>query len=157
MSKKRKEQLCRVCKKRPVWIGGDVKNPGHVCKKCYHAHMLPERERRRGQIVQGAATPEQRRAVKQQKASKPLKPSRTKRKTEQREQEECGPTTLTLTLPLDLVVRMISHCEREGLEFEDMIQTLLLEEYCPQERQNKPAVTQPSTPRPARSRFRLVQ
>ena len=43
MGKKRKERLCRICKKRPVWVGGDVKNPGSVCKKCYHAHVWPDR------------------------------------------------------------------------------------------------------------------
>ena len=42
MGKKRKPRLCRICKKRPVWIGGDVKNPGPVCKRCYHAHVWPE-------------------------------------------------------------------------------------------------------------------
>ena len=26
MSKKHKQRRCRICKKRPVWIGGDVKN-----------------------------------------------------------------------------------------------------------------------------------
>ncbi len=34
---------CRICKKRPVWKGGDVKNPGPVCKKCYHKHVWRER------------------------------------------------------------------------------------------------------------------
>ena len=33
MSKKHKQRRCRICKKRPVWIGGDVKNPGPVCKE----------------------------------------------------------------------------------------------------------------------------
>lgn len=79
MSKKRKERLCRICKKRPVWIGGDVKNPGPVCKKCYHAHVWPERQRRRGQIVQGAATPEQKKVVKQQEPSDELRPFHNKR------------------------------------------------------------------------------
>jgi len=79
MGKKRKERLCRICKKRPVWIGGDVKNPGPVCKKCYHAHVWPERQRRRGQIVQGAATPEQKRVVKQKEPSDELRPSLNKR------------------------------------------------------------------------------
>jgi hypothetical protein len=32
----RKPRKCRICKKRPVWTGGDVKNPGPVCKQCYH-------------------------------------------------------------------------------------------------------------------------
>jgi hypothetical protein len=44
VSKKRKQRRCRICKKRPVWIGGDVKNPGNVCKRCYHAHVWPERK-----------------------------------------------------------------------------------------------------------------
>ena len=35
MSRKR-VQKCRACKKNPVWRGGDVKNPGPVCKRCYH-------------------------------------------------------------------------------------------------------------------------
>jgi hypothetical protein len=37
--KKRKPRKCRICKKSPVWTGGDVKNPGPVCKKCYHKHV----------------------------------------------------------------------------------------------------------------------
>ena len=41
--KKRRQRLCCICKKRPVWVGGDVKNPGHVCKRCCHAHVWPER------------------------------------------------------------------------------------------------------------------
>jgi hypothetical protein len=40
MSKPRK---CRICKKRPVWSGGDVKNPGPFCKQCYHRKVWPER------------------------------------------------------------------------------------------------------------------
>jgi hypothetical protein len=40
----RKPRKCRICKKRPVWIGGDVKNPGPVCKQCYHKKVWPERE-----------------------------------------------------------------------------------------------------------------
>ena len=80
MRKKRKEQLCRICKKRPVWIGGDVKNPGRVCKKCYHAHVWPEQMARRGQKVQGALTPEQnKRVVKRQEPSKELRPVHDKR------------------------------------------------------------------------------
>ena len=47
MSKKCKQRRCRICKKRPVWIGGDVKNPGNVCKRCYHAHVWPEHKNRR--------------------------------------------------------------------------------------------------------------
>ena len=37
------QRRCRICKKRPVWKGGDVKNPGPVCKKCYHKHVWRER------------------------------------------------------------------------------------------------------------------
>ena len=51
MSKKHKQRRCRICKKRPVWIGGDVKNSQGTCKKCYHAHVWPERQRRRRQKV----------------------------------------------------------------------------------------------------------
>ena len=36
MAKRRKTRKCHICKKRPVWRGGDVKNPGPFCKKCYH-------------------------------------------------------------------------------------------------------------------------
>jgi hypothetical protein len=43
MSRKNKPRKCRICKKRPVWRGGDVKNPGPVCKKCYHKHVWPDR------------------------------------------------------------------------------------------------------------------
>ena len=39
----RKPRKCRICKKRPVWTGGDVKNPGPVCKKCYHQKVGPDR------------------------------------------------------------------------------------------------------------------
>ena len=60
MGKKRKPRLCRICKKRPVWIGGDVKDPGPVCKRCYHAHVWPERQRRRGQQGLGGDSPERR-------------------------------------------------------------------------------------------------
>jgi hypothetical protein len=31
-----KRKLCRMCKERPVWRGGDVKDPGPFCKTCYH-------------------------------------------------------------------------------------------------------------------------
>jgi hypothetical protein len=40
----RKPRKCRICKKRPVWTGGDVKNPGPVCKQCYHKKVWPDRE-----------------------------------------------------------------------------------------------------------------
>lgn len=36
MAKRRKLRKCRICKKNPVWRGGDVKDPGPFCKKCYH-------------------------------------------------------------------------------------------------------------------------
>ena len=49
MGKKRKQRLCHICKKRPIWIGGDVKNPGPVCKRCYHERVWPERLKRGGQ------------------------------------------------------------------------------------------------------------
>ena len=39
MAKRRKVRKCRICKKSPVWRGGDVKNPGPYCKKCYHKHV----------------------------------------------------------------------------------------------------------------------
>ena len=39
MARKRKQRKCRRCKKRPVWRGGDVKNPGPYCKKCYHQRI----------------------------------------------------------------------------------------------------------------------
>ena len=41
---RRKQRKCRICKKRPVWRGGDVANPGPFCKKCYHKRIWPERE-----------------------------------------------------------------------------------------------------------------
>jgi len=40
----RKPRKCRICRKRPVWKGGDVKNPGPFCKRCYHKKVWPERE-----------------------------------------------------------------------------------------------------------------
>ena len=58
MSKKRKQRLCHICKKRPIWIGGDVKNPGPVCKRCYHERVWPERLKRGGQAKQGSVAPE---------------------------------------------------------------------------------------------------
>jgi hypothetical protein len=39
MARRRRVRKCRICKKRPVWRGGDVKNPGPYCKKCYHKHI----------------------------------------------------------------------------------------------------------------------
>src|SRR5208337_2493381 len=42
----KKQRRCRICKKRPVWTRGDVKDPGPVCKRCYHKHVWPERKPR---------------------------------------------------------------------------------------------------------------
>jgi hypothetical protein len=39
---RRKQQLCRICKKNPVWRGGDVKEPGPYCKRCYHKRVWPD-------------------------------------------------------------------------------------------------------------------
>lgn len=42
-----KQQLCRICKKRPPWR---YKNcPPGVCKRCYHKHVWPERPAARAQ------------------------------------------------------------------------------------------------------------
>lgn len=43
----RKLRKCRICKKSPVWRGGDVKDPGPFCKRCYHKHISPGRQRNR--------------------------------------------------------------------------------------------------------------
>ena len=43
MAKRRKLRKCRICKKNPVWRGGDVKNPGPFCKKCYHKKVWSQR------------------------------------------------------------------------------------------------------------------
>lgn len=48
--RKRKPRKCRICKKRPVWIGGDVKDPGPFCKRCYHKHRSPGRSRHREEM-----------------------------------------------------------------------------------------------------------
>ena len=40
---RRKQRLCRICKKNPVWRGGDVKEPGPYCKRCYHKHVWADR------------------------------------------------------------------------------------------------------------------
>ena len=40
---RRKQRKCRICKKSPVWKGGDVKNPGPFCKRCYHKRVWPQR------------------------------------------------------------------------------------------------------------------
>jgi hypothetical protein len=47
MAKRRKLRKCRICKKNPVWRGGDVKNPGPFCKKCYHKKVWSQRPGRR--------------------------------------------------------------------------------------------------------------
>jgi hypothetical protein len=39
MARRRKVRKCCICKKSPVWRGGDVKNPGPYCKRCYHKHV----------------------------------------------------------------------------------------------------------------------
>ena len=44
---RRKQQLCRIRKKNPVWRGGDVKEPGPYCKRCFHKHVWPNRPSRR--------------------------------------------------------------------------------------------------------------
>ena len=43
MAKRRKPRKCRICKKSPVWRGGDVKDPGPFCKKCYHKKIWVNR------------------------------------------------------------------------------------------------------------------
>jgi hypothetical protein len=45
---KKKQKRCRICKKRPVWRGGDVKDPGPYCKKCYHKDVWSPNSRARG-------------------------------------------------------------------------------------------------------------
>jgi hypothetical protein len=40
---KKKQRRCRICKTSPVWRGGDVKDPGPFCKKCYHKRVWPQR------------------------------------------------------------------------------------------------------------------
>jgi hypothetical protein len=44
VTQKRKPRRCRICKKRPIWTGGDVKDPGPVCKQCYHKHIWQARK-----------------------------------------------------------------------------------------------------------------
>lgn len=40
-SKRRKQSLCKICKKNPIW---HYKNSdGTVCKRCYHKHVWVER------------------------------------------------------------------------------------------------------------------
>lgn len=41
MAKKRKQSLCRICKKNPRW---QYKNSdGTVCKRCYHKYVWEQR------------------------------------------------------------------------------------------------------------------
>jgi hypothetical protein len=40
---RKKQKRCRICKKRPVWRGGDVKDPGPFCKKCYHKDVWSQK------------------------------------------------------------------------------------------------------------------
>lgn len=40
---RKKQKWCRICKKKPVWRGGDVKDPGPFCKKCYHKKIWQPR------------------------------------------------------------------------------------------------------------------
>jgi hypothetical protein len=58
MSKrKRRLRLCRICRKNPIWHTVDVKHPGPVCKRCYHAHVWPDRpsERKKRKEMQRQA------------------------------------------------------------------------------------------------------
>jgi hypothetical protein len=79
MARKRRQRRCRICKKSPIWIGGDVKNPGPVCKQCYHLHAWPDRVKRQRQKVEGADTPEPDEVVMPTKLGSNLRPSRTER------------------------------------------------------------------------------
>ncbi|HEV3120636.1 MAG TPA: hypothetical protein VGY53_01975 [Isosphaeraceae bacterium] len=45
--KRKKPRRCRICKKRPIWTRGDVKDPGPACKRCYHKHLWPDRQETR--------------------------------------------------------------------------------------------------------------
>src|SRR3954452_19532758 len=59
---KRKPRRCRICKQRPIWTHGDVKDPGPVCKRCYHKHVWPERKaatraRPRAELNDSSAAP----------------------------------------------------------------------------------------------------
>ena len=78
MGKKRKQRLCHICKKRPIWIGGDVKNPGPVCKRCYHEQVWPERLKRGGRTAEGSAAAEPNETVATKLGSN-LRVSRSKR------------------------------------------------------------------------------
>ena len=54
----RKQRICRICRKRPVWTHADVKDPGPVCKRCYHRHVWPDRNARtRASDPTGSAGP----------------------------------------------------------------------------------------------------
>jgi hypothetical protein len=41
VAKGRKQPVCRICRQRPPWRGKNC--PPGVCKRCYHAHVWPER------------------------------------------------------------------------------------------------------------------
>ena len=34
----RRQRLCRLCHKNPVWTYGDVLDAQGTCKRCYHKH-----------------------------------------------------------------------------------------------------------------------
>lgn len=52
---KRKQQKCRICKKRPPWR---YKNcPPGVCKRCYHKHVWADRPA--ASKARGASTAQQ--------------------------------------------------------------------------------------------------
>lgn len=54
MAGNHKQRLCRICKKRPPW---KYKNcPPGVCKRCYHAHVWPDRPEMR-KVRRAANTP----------------------------------------------------------------------------------------------------
>jgi len=37
------QRRCRICRKRPVWIGGDVRDAQGTCKRCYHQFVWTDR------------------------------------------------------------------------------------------------------------------
>ncbi len=46
---KRRQQKCRICKKRPPWR---YKNcPPGICKRCYHRRVWAERPRRNQEVA----------------------------------------------------------------------------------------------------------
>ena len=38
-----RQRRCRICRTRPVWIGGDVKDAQGTCKRCYHQFVWTDR------------------------------------------------------------------------------------------------------------------